>query len=333
MNKMGRTRIAPVQGTGKSRLVHRQGNAEFHEPIGSAWPISERSAMRGEAITMRVAAVIAIAMEAACGRGAGALDGRPQREQSALLTSDGSVNDCSAGVLGATMVRITNRNGKSYCIDETEVTQAQYATFVAAQVSGDAGDAACSWNQSYQPKFADDTSGRGCHYPDDAGPSYWYSPTQTPDRPIVCVNWCDARDYCRWAGKHLCGSMERSVAIGIDDYAAADKSEWFNACSQGGITSYPYGNAYRPSSCHGSPNDASAGCEGFTGPDGAVRAMSGGVSEWQDVCGPLPPDMQVHCLIGGGNAKSGGASDVRCDSLAYASPNSVSAGRGFRCCK
>ena len=91
---------------------------------------------------------------------------------------------CEAGaciVRGPTLVPVANG---LFFIDATEVTVAQYAEFLTAKagdVSGQPQDV-CGWNSTYEPAALPDP----------------------PNFPASNIDWCDARAYCEWAGKHLC---------------------------------------------------------------------------------------------------------------------------------
>jgi formylglycine-generating enzyme required for sulfatase activity len=84
-------------------------------------------------------------------------------------------------------------------LDRTEVTQAQYATCIAA---GKCGAPSCDWN------------------------------CDNRDFPASCVTWAQANAYCSWAGKRLPTEAEwERAARGDQDF----KYPWGNAepdCSQ-----------------------------------------------------------------------------------------------------
>jgi hypothetical protein len=148
-------------------------------------------------------------------------------------------------------------DGGTFCVDETEVTNAQYAVFVAAKAGDMSGQPpVCATNTTYNPTV-----------PFDPGQENF---------PASYIDWCDALAFCAWAGKRLCGQR------------ADGRSEWYVACSHDGERIYPYGNAYDPSACNGDGRNkspiavrSSPGCVG--GYEG-VFDLSGNVSEWEDAC-------------------------------------------------
>jgi hypothetical protein len=66
----------------------------------------------------------------------------------------------------------------------------------------------------------------------------------------VCVDWCDALGFCAFVGKRLCGGMGGGP-ITVQNANDASQDEWYNACSEGGVQLYPYGNTYQPTACNG----------------------------------------------------------------------------------
>src|SRR6185437_5545544 len=122
--------------------------------------------------------------------------------------------------------------------------------------------------------------------------TFFDPPTKGSD-PVVCVDWCDAQAYCAWAGKRLCGAIGGGPAT---TYGDPNESQWYNACSNGGTTSFPYGNDYVAGDCNGGATVAAVGttpgCQGLTSPYFGIFDMSGNVKEWEDHCMPrgLAPD-------------------------------------------
>src|SRR5262245_54221733 len=54
--------------------------------------------------------------------------------------------DACTGAMGSLMVRVPAEDGSVYCVDVTEVTNAQYATFLAAMPNPMTQEAFCTWN-------------------------------------------------------------------------------------------------------------------------------------------------------------------------------------------
>jgi formylglycine-generating enzyme required for sulfatase activity len=176
-------------------------------------------------------------------------------------TSTG-VNPTCQGHAGPLPVNIEGR----FCIDSTEVTNAQYAQFLASGPPAPT-DAACSWNFNYTPNGG------------------W--PAANPNLPVGYVDWCDARGYCAWAGKRLCGLIGGGQFDWLDFPANRLSTELYYVCSDGGALAFPYGNSYSPAACatdnlsSARPVGSSPGCEGgFPG----VFDLSGNMVEWQDSC-------------------------------------------------
>jgi formylglycine-generating enzyme required for sulfatase activity len=245
--------------------------------------------------------------------------------------------------------------GGIYCIDAVETTFGDYNLFYNANppTSSKAiqDPKICAWNQTWTP----------------AGD--WPYPPNSATEPVRFVNWCQAQAYCKYNGKHLCGSIRADLDGGADPYAVPLTSfddfttnQWFNACSAQGINCpepsagrpcYPYGTTYNPALCNatdyvdgGSMVPIGYGplmtCQG--GEPGLYN-MAGNVAEWEDSCSGATD-------AGTADAGTTGASDlcavrggsyhdnqlgVRCDSNQTAGPVTQPrdyAGRdvGFRCC-
>lgn len=202
----------------------------------------------------------------------------------------------------------------THCIDATEVTVAAYLAFLAVSPGGQPAE--CAWNQSYVPVGGAPASSQ---------------------LPITNVDWCDARAYCAWAGKRLCGKLGGG-AVPYASYADPAVSEWQATCSGGGVNAYPYGNGFSVSTCNGQGAGfgapvtvgSLAGCKGTAAPYDAVKDLSGNVWEWEDACNGAA-GASDSCRLRGGSFNNpqpfmGCAADYAVQRQAAFS--SV----GFRCC-
>jgi formylglycine-generating enzyme required for sulfatase activity len=219
-----------------------------------------------------------------------------------------------------------------YCIDRTEVTQAEYKYWLdkAPTPTAENQIAECSLNKKFTPD---------CSASNPTSPTLWPPTLSMLDHPVVCVDWCDAYAYCAGMGKRLCGNIHGG-SLGINDFQDASISQWYAACTSGGIfppTSFPYGSLYQPNYCNdGTQASVAVGskplCQstipGYTG----VYDLSGNVAEWEDACGG--PETSAACRIRGGAYWHLEELD---DGLACGSPDYY--GRadaydslGFRCC-
>jgi formylglycine-generating enzyme required for sulfatase activity len=198
----------------------------------------------------------------------------------------------------AGLVRVGNGDA-SFCIDGTEVTNRSFIEFLDSgawqTITGSLSD--CQWNASNAPNIPSADS-----------------------LPAVNVNWCDAYGYCRWAGKHLCGTP---------------RGEWFAACSHenDGQHTYPYGNTLDPSACNAgdiaplSPVRSSAKCVGGYG---GIFDMVGNAAEWEDAC----DDAGFGPEYASCNARGGAWDDLprACSYIAPFPRATRAVDLGFRCC-
>jgi formylglycine-generating enzyme len=216
-----------------------------------------------------------------------------------------------------------------YCIDATEVTRAQYSTWLLA-LSADAinkQDPICAGNTAFEPSptcMAGIPGASVCQLGCDS-------------HLQVCVDWCDAAAYCKSVGKRLCGKIGGGPNA-FADYGDASTSQWYNACSAGGTQIYPYGDTYQATYCNGAEYAAGTTVPvGFIvrcraiAPFGGVNDLSGNVSEWEDSC------EGDNCRLRGGSFYGGPGTKVdevvACASTASAPPRSFEGSSvGFRCC-
>lgn len=288
--------------------------------------------------------VLGGAPSAGCGKSDASPDGGADTGADHNVVEVGPVHSsCPTTLAGPPLVRVAWSEGVAFCIDSTEVTNAQYQAFLtAAATKPPTQSAACQWNASLAPE----TATAGC-------PAF--DPVGRADFPVVCVNWCDADAYCRSVGKYLCraGSLDGNDAGPVKNPLATGGSQWVIACSSDGAQSYPYGTMGLPGVCVDKkyisatpgvqPVMSATMCQaGATG----IYDMSGNASEWQDDCvtatttpaTPADSGKTDECDAYGG-AVSSDYADTSCtaaasaaDTLAHFTRAQVAPDNGFRCC-
>lgn len=215
----------------------------------------------------------------------------------------------------------------AFYIDRTEVTNAQYAKFLAAvQQDGDA-----QWRHPAQPASKKD------HVP-----LHWENKNlgkARGDHPVVGVDWFDAYAYARWAGKRLPSQFEwERAARGADGRVYP----WGNDPPSEGLT---FRANFFPTFLAADQYQYTAPVGSF--PEGASPAgclnMAGNVAEWcADWYGPLPaerrldqptgPESGSYRVIKGG-AWNTAAPSLRTFSRWRAAPAKATASVGFRCAR
>ncbi len=206
---------------------------------------------------------------------------------------------------GTPMVEVpTGDEGDFFCMDSTEVTQAQYAEFVASGPDVGAQPFECADNTD----FAAD------------------APSDIPDAPVVNVDWCDARAYCESVGKHLCGAR-MGTTIDDNDEDSLD-NQWFYACSEGGTRDRPDdggAQCYRGGLSR-SPIGPVRGAPCCQGPlPGLFGLGDQNAREWIDACDDR---RDGRCLVMGRSGLFGDG----CGSSETERRSSRSPSIGFRCC-
>jgi formylglycine-generating enzyme required for sulfatase activity len=207
-----------------------------------------------------------------------------------------------------------------FCVDETEVTNAEYAAWLASGPDLGAQPAECAFNSTFVPQ------------------SGWPASGSEASFPVVYVDWCDAYAFCAQTGKRLCGHIGGG-ALDPSELADATVSQWFFACTSSATNDFPYGDAYSPTACNGAdltqPDKLKAvkqmlACRGASGPFSDVYDMSGNVHEWEDACSATSGSSDA-CRLRGGSYKTG-ALLLRCDADTTLARGMSDSRTGFRCC-
>lgn len=288
--------------------------------------------------------VLGGALSAGCGKSDSSSDGGADASTEHNPVEVGPVHSsCPTTLAGPPLVRVGWSEGVAFCIDSTEVTNAQYQAFLtAAATKPPTQSDACQWNTSLAPE----TTTAGC-------PTF--DPVGRADFPVVCVNWCDADAYCRSVGKYLCraGSLDGNNAGPVKNPVTPGGSQWVIACSNDGAQGYPYGAMGLPGVCVDKkyvsstpgvqPVMSAAMCQvGTTG----IYDMSGNASEWQDDCVAATAAATTPAELGKadecdayGGAVSSDYPDTSCtaaagvsDTQAHFTRAQVAPDNGFRCC-
>ncbi|MCB9738431.1 MAG: SUMF1/EgtB/PvdO family nonheme iron enzyme [Deltaproteobacteria bacterium] len=256
-------------------------------------------------------------------------------------TTDTATTDAGGGLDNSLCKGSAGPSGVNvggYCIDSTEVTNGHYAAFLAAKNGDVSGQPAtiCDFNTSYTPQV--------------------WPAAGADDLPVGGVDWCDAAAYCAWAGKRLCGKIGGGmIDLSVDQQVAttaannASQSEWYNACSKGGVQKYPYGDTFGLTTCNGRGSDGSGNADGTSGKVLGLQPvksyascvggypglydMAGNTHEWTNECKATKGKFD-NCATRGGNSY-GSAENTLCTwnyAYAYSQRLYQYLHVGFRCC-
>lgn len=283
----------------------------------------------------RLAASASLLPLAACHVVAGYEDSVDQSTLGSTAGQSGGGDPCAGrsapeDLLGSAVVPQPLGDGSGcFWIDKTETTRDQYQRFLDDPSVAAAAESPCHQNATLDPAPAEAGGEEQCSLL--AGETI----STAGDHPIVCVDWCDARAYCRWAGKQLCG----------DDYVNLDRaadSDWYAACAGGEAgNAYPYGRAHQAQICAGTEHET-AGCETgscTTVPAGSLPScandagalhLSGNVAEWTDSCQDNT-GASDSCRARGGSFKAE-SGEATCEATRSYERDTRRATLGFRCC-
>lgn len=227
----------------------------------------------------------------------------------------GEPGHCPPSADGTPTVRVETPMGTTTCIDTWEITRGQYEAWLGSGPDPALQPPHCDYNGSFIPTAAWPPGGTGL------------------EQPVVHVDWCDGQAYCVAQGRRLCGAIG-GEALEPDGFDDPTRSEWFNGCSSGGASEFPYGDDYAPQACNGidtgNAGAVSVGTMSACRTGDAVYDLSGNVWEWEDACTGTQGEADF-CRVRGGGFNN--ASDnLRCGADSMPGRSTTGVNVGFRCC-
>jgi hypothetical protein len=186
----------------------------------------------------------------------------------------------------------------AFCIDRNEVRQVDFAAFAGLVDAG-------KWEASAPCEQAELLPG---------------IPAYVGQYPVIDINWCGAREYCRSIDASLC-----TGPVGDDEW-----DQWGLACGGQDHHILPYGDVAKAGKCNvadaGGPSAQLVPYNGGSCQGGFPKIFDlvGNVSEW-GAC-----DDAGHCAVRGGNARS--VADADCLTSMEAPMGFQNKLVGFRCC-
>lgn len=198
------------------------------------------------------------------GGGEAGPDGSPDGDAVADAAPEADAPFCQTG-----MTQVAG-----YCVDNLEVSRAEYAAWLSTSPAVSGQESWCLFNKAFEP-------GAACM----ADPTVCVGDCSS--HPQVCVDWCDAVAYCSAHGKRLCGGVN-SAAPTPGHLADPADDQWQAACTVAGGVVYPYGMTYGEDTCNGVdhgkgttvPSGSMLACKS-TSPLVGIFDMSGNVAEWE----------------------------------------------------
>ncbi len=159
------------------------------------------------------------------------------------------------------------------------------------------------------------------------------------EKPIRCVDWCDAEAFCRTARNgHLCYK-----SVGGGTALPENKAdEWSSACNNAATTVWPWGDAHDLSACNLGQSHA-CGSFGFSCGPVPVQTfprcrnvngnfdLIGNVAEWLGTCAANMTSPESGCQIAGGSYDDE-LDSLNCSDLKAQPKYGRSPAIGFRCC-
>jgi len=212
------------------------------------------------------------------------------------------------------------------CIDEREVTFGEYYEFwndvLAWKADDEPSDVKtnCYWKTTQDDyKAHGSIAGNDYIWAGYSANKALYSP-----RAIQGVDWCDAKSYCLWAGKDLCGDLNGNAIVPNPGWQT--NTEMYEACTQSATVAADCTVENSPSNVLACVEAENTSCG--TG----VHDLIGNVWEWENNCAANADPAKSDCWFRNGGCDSG--TSFQCD---YITPSTVHRDTknefvGFRCC-